>query len=45
MKFGHVTGNKREKHGTPMFAEPAAVRIARWEAKQAAEKAAKEAGK
>jgi hypothetical protein len=45
MKFGHVTGNKREKHGTPMFLEPAEVRIAKWEAKVAAEKAAKEASK
>lgn len=39
MKFGHATGTKREQHGTPMFLEPAEVRIARWLAKEA-EKAA-----
>lgn len=45
MKRGHVTGNKREQHGTPMFQTTAAERIAKWEAKQAAEAQAKEPGK
>lgn len=45
MKRGHVTGHKREQHGKAMFMESAAVRAARWEAKVAAEKAAKEASK
>ena len=45
MKRGHVTGNKREQHGTPMFSTTAAERIQAWEKKQAAEQAAKEASK
>ena len=45
---GHLrnSDSKRQKHhGIPMFQITAAERIAKWEAKQAAEKAAKEASK
>ena len=45
---GHLrnSDSKRQvKYGPPMFQTTAAERIARWEAKVAAEKAAKEASK
>jgi hypothetical protein len=45
---GHLrtgTGKQHKHHGPPMFPTTAAERIAAWEAKQAAAKAAKEASK
>lgn len=32
MKFGHVTGNKREQHGRPMYTSRTAKEDAAWAA-------------